>query len=156
MDDIILFTSVVNITLTVVILGLILIRHHKAVLIFSLLTFNYNIVGMMIDDSQGLLFYAGAAFTDVVIITLLRSLDKLDQLVIKLQNVCKWFIYINLLGWVLWVSYINPIVYNIACTILYLRAIVFIYKDGVRDVYGSHELDNRDSGVLSTGKRRKF
>jgi len=83
-----------------------------------------------IAESDGLLYYGGAALADIAIIILTSYFARTPVMVITLHKICFAFIVVNFAGWALWISYFPPFLYDLACAILYILALLSLISGG--------------------------
>lgn len=138
----------INITLILIILALSLVKRDKASMIFASITGLYSIPAIYIPDSQGLTYYLSAAISDLLIIVIIGRLSIINHCAIDLQNVSKVFIGVNFIGWLMWLTYQPPTIYNILSSILYLSAIVTISSIKGSDNAGSNIGNQYSSGTV--------
>ncbi len=91
-------------------------------------------------DVDGLLYYVSAASFDLLIIYLLTFERGCKKLVTRLQILLLSSIALNFIGWMMWVSYIQPKFYNAAYLVFYFVTIVcMLHKGGAYDM-GHHRM----------------
>lgn len=83
-----------------------------------------------LGDADGFIYYASAAFFDLVVIFLLSRITVIHVHVLFMQVICLLFIIANCAGWVMWYLYMPPTYYNLACYALYIAAILILLKRG--------------------------
>lgn len=115
-----------NVGLIFVMVFICIFKRDTATNIFVILTGAYSVPAWFIPESQGLVYYLGAAVTDLLIIFMINYLKLTSSIAIKLQRISKLFIAVNFIGWVFWMLYTKPFIYNSLSSILYLSAIFFI------------------------------
>lgn len=104
-----------------------------AVLIFASVTLLHD---FFMKSFDGLAYYGGAALFDVAIIILTSGINPLQKMVMTLHKVCMVSILANAAGWVMWMLYMPPGVYDFSFLIIYTWALItFIARDGA-DVGG--------------------
>jgi hypothetical protein len=74
-------------------------------------------------ELDGLAYYVSGAIAASAIVILTSFFDKVPRLVISLHKICFSAIILNAIGWLVWVFYLPPIMYNMAFIALYLWAI---------------------------------
>lgn len=97
---------------------------------------------VFLSNLDGLPYYGSAALFDLTTIMLTAYLRPIPQIVPRLHIVCLASIIMNCFGWVLWMLYFPPIVYNQSFIALYFAAIVAILWEDHIDV-GSDTMDQR-------------
>lgn len=126
-----------NSVLPLIILVFGLTAKNSSSIIFGLVSLFYAFLFHDLPGEYGGYYIMGASLADFFIIKLVSRLDEPD---IILQRLTKWFIYINLFGWVCWMSYISVKLYNFMCFILFVIIAIRTVCSG-----GTSKLDNRRS-----------
>jgi hypothetical protein len=124
-------------------------RESVNIYIFCLFSLMFNVIGDRIPAEYGSFYYIGAAATDLSIIYILSKLFRISQITIKIQQVCKLFITVNFIGWIMFMMYESPIYYNALCTILYLYTLSTTTITGVNNAMGDNAMDGGIFSVFS-------
>ena len=122
-------------------------RDKIAVYVFCLLCASFGLLERYIPDSLGTLCYLAAATTDLLIIHILSKINKPTKLILKIQDLCLYFIGANFIGWLAFMSYLEPIYYTALCTLLYLRMLIII--GGNSDSIRSFAMDSGMPSISS-------
>ena len=101
-------------------------NESKAVYIFCFLCAAYGLLEEKIPDELGLIAYLGSAYTSLSINRALSKYVNPTEMISKIRTLCWWFIAANLLGWVAFMKYIDPIYYTAVCALLYSRMIIIV------------------------------
>lgn len=105
---------------------------------FVAVTFSHE---LFFVDYDGLAYYGSAALLDLGIIVITSGINPLPKMVLRLHVICAVSIFINLLGWLLWLSYLPPTLYDMAFVALYAWALVTLIRRDKLDV-GGYSLDS--------------
>lgn len=112
-------------------------RRFTAALIFAASLLIHDV---FLSELGGLLYYGSAAFFDLLVITWLANLKQTSRLTVSILRISLVSIVLNFTGWLMWISYLKPSLYNLSYIILYTCAIIaLIKKEGLED--GSYTLD---------------
>ena len=112
-------------------------RRFPAALIFAA---SLLIHDRFLAELDGLLYYGSAAIFDLAVITWLANLRQTCKLTVNLLRVSLVSIVLNFGGWLMWITYQPPALYNLSYIILYSCAIVaLINKEGLK--HGGYTLD---------------
>lgn len=131
-------------------------QDRASIAVFSVCVILFAIVGAKIDDAYALLYYLGAAATDLLIIFILSRMAYPTRLTVQLQTACQRFIYLSSFGWVMYLVYVPPELYNFLCTLLYAWTIGVILNGGNRNVLGNNAMDRGSTRVFSSNHTRSF
>ena len=116
-----------------------------ALLLFAVLCSSYSYLSEYITNDY--LYYILAAYIDLIIIKLLSKLTEPSEAVVLLQKLCLYFIYINIMGFIVYYTEINPNIYAFSSNVLYMTVLMIaIFKD--RD-YGQFRVYSRLSSFFS-------
>jgi hypothetical protein len=85
---------------------------------------------------SGIEYYGSAALADLAIMIFISGISPTPRMVINLQWVCIASIVTNIMGWVMWLTYLSPVAYNYAYVLLYIIAFVVLTKKDNSDVGG--------------------
>ena len=77
---------------------------------------------LLFADVSGLLYYSSAALFDLAIIVCTSCLTRIPKVIVNLHKICFLFVLLNFIGWLMWYFYYSPVLYNTACSFLYLAA----------------------------------
>jgi hypothetical protein len=95
--------------------------------VFALFTAVHNLFMYPLD---GIAYYASDAVFYLFVIAATGLLTDVTRFTIQLHRICIAAIILDALGWVVWMLYLPPDVYNVAFMALYAIAIVvFIRRD---------------------------
>jgi len=135
----------INTFLTVLFLCVCFFTLSRAILAYCFFTalFTMSTLGLSKDSPSFYLYYIGAAFNDLLILMALNRLAPFTKTNRRLTYACLMSIGINSVGWVIWMLYEPPNIYNLLCTIVYMYAIVVMFLDGDTDNVGIRELAYR-------------
>lgn len=90
-----------------------------AVLSFSASLLLFGFFDELIPQDQGTIYFLLAAWIDLAIIFYISRLTHSSELIYNIQLACEAFIYVNFCGWVAYMRYIPPLIYNYTCSIIY-------------------------------------
>lgn len=93
----------------------------------------------------GFSYHGSAAIFDLLIIILVSGIRPLPELVLSLHRICAASILINVTGWVIWVLYFPPILYDLAFVALYAWLVVTLISRDKKNV-GGNTLDRGGFG----------
>lgn len=112
-------------------------RRFPAALVFAASLLIHDVFLSKLD---GLFYYGSAALFDLIVITWLANLRQTSRLTVNLLRLSLVSIVLNFSGWIMWIMYQLPALYNLSYIVLYLCAIIaLIKKEGLGD--GSYTLD---------------
>lgn len=127
--------------LTFVIVGLALLQpnaHRMAVAgIFAAFTFTHN---MFMFTFEGLAYYGTDAIFYLIVILAIASLPKASSFAVSIQKICLAAVVLDYFGWLIWMLYIPPTIYNAAFMVLYAYTIMILLK-GEREDVGDNPVD---------------
>ncbi len=110
-----------------------------AVLFFSLLCLIFSFEEQYIENNH--MYYVFACLIDLVIIEILSRISKPTLVVISIQTICRWFIYANLLGFIIYEFELPAIIYTILCGSLYIAALLStFFQGGSGGIYRNNNL----------------
>lgn len=101
---------------------------------------------MFMTQYTGLLYYGSAAFFDLAIMSILASLPRVTSLSLDLMKISMVSIFVNFIGYFMWLLYLPPHGYNAAFVAVYGFAIFAMLKKESDDV-GHSAMDKRGAGV---------
>lgn len=96
---------------------------------------------------DGIAYYGSAALTDLAVIFLTIRLRIISKTIEHLQNICVVSILLNGIGWVVWMLYLPPDVYNTSFIILYSAAIITLLRKDESDADGAYKLGRRHHNI---------
>ena len=112
-------------------------RRFPAALIFAASLLIHDV---FLSELDGLLYYGSAALFDLMVITWLANLKGTSELTVNLLRISLASVVLNFTGWLMWVSYLEPSLYNISYVLLYSCAIIALIKEEGTG-YGGYKLD---------------
>jgi hypothetical protein len=80
----------------------------------------------LLSDTGGWAYYASAAATDFLALYTLSLLSRATRLVLLLQACCVVSICLNTIGWLLWVNYLPPNLYDTMFVVLWATIILIM------------------------------
>lgn len=98
---------------------------------------------LLLFNEAGLLYYYGSAVFDVATIIIISRVAKVSSMALTIQKICLASIAVNFFGWVMWMLYMPPVMYNSLFAVLYVCALLTLITRNKSDV-GEHTLDNRN------------
>lgn len=124
-------------------------------LLYAFLTvFHY----LALDTLPGPYYYYVAGAVDFLCMALIYQFAPRNRLSFEVTVVCFVSILINAVGWILYMAYLPPHVYNVLFVALYLWAIAVLLKRDWRDVgkrrMGSHRLGGWIFGLRASDYSR--
>ena len=137
--------------LTMIIVSMFFLEDRQSinVYIFCLFCLIFNAVDKYIPEPYGGLAYIFAALTDLLIIYILSRLSHVSEVTLKIQRICKMFITVNFIGWILYMLYEPPIFYKALCTSLYFYGLITTTISGVKNVFRNSSMDWRVFSIFS-------
>lgn len=81
---------------------------------------------LLFRNSEGLLYYGSAALADLLIVEMLGRVRHVTSLTLKLQILSAVAVGLNLMGFLLWVSYLPPAFYENAFVAWYAVALLCV------------------------------
>jgi len=112
-----------------------------AICVFSLGGLTFSSIGDKLDN--GTVYHALAYCFDLLIIFTLSKLSNVSSVVTGIQKICLHFIYVNFVGWVAYMLYFPPTIYNWACSILYVWALFIILARRNTNADRNNAMDRR-------------
>ena len=103
---------------------------------------------LLLFNETGLTYYAGSALFDLAAIIIISHAAKVSSMAVNLQKICLSSIILNFFGWVMWMLYMPPVMYNSLFVALYVCALLTLITRNKSDV-GEHALDSGDLGIRS-------
>ena len=100
---------------------------------------------LLLFNETGLTYYAGSALLDLAAIIIISHAAKVSSMAVNLQKICLASIILNFFGWVMWMLYMPPVMYNSLFIALYVCALLTLITRNKSDV-GEYKLDNRNFG----------
>jgi len=95
----------------------------------------------LFSELTGLEYYASAAEFDACIIFVTANMAHPCRLIKDIQRVCAISIALNVVGWVMYMLYVPPALYDFSFTLLYLWTIIILLRKD-RQYIGDYTLDN--------------
>lgn len=110
-----------------------------AVLFFTGLCLMFSSAEVYIENNY--MYYVLACLIDLVIIEFLAMIIKPTQVMASIQIICEWFIYANLLGFIIYHFELKDISYIILCGGLYIAALLStFFQGGPSGIYRNNNL----------------
>ena len=97
-----------------------------AAMILAIFTLSHDV---FLSNWDGLAYYGSAALFDLGVITCVANLPRTPKLVNDILNISRVSMFLNCLGWIIWMNYWEPWPYNAAFVFLYCWTIVVLVKD---------------------------
>lgn len=76
------------------------------------------------------MYYILACATDLFIIEFLAAISRPTRVIVAIQTICRWFIYANLSGFIIYHFDLPDIIYIILCGALYITALLSTFFEG--------------------------
>jgi len=111
-------------------------ENKYSIMVFASLCWVFQVIGKYIPAEHGAFYYLGAGITDVLIIKLLCKVRKVTQLIIDIQTISLMFVFINLIGWVIFEEGYKSTLYDAACSSLFIVTIFVILDKGRKNELG--------------------
>jgi len=92
-------------------------------------------------SNTGGVYYGTAALFDMGIIMLTSGINPVSQTVIDLQRVCLASIFVNFIGYCIYLAWLPPTVYNVSFMVLYTWTFIILIERNGTDV-GGYRLDS--------------
>ena len=100
-----------------------------ACVVFSgLLIFN----DLLLASKEGLFYYGGSALFDLATIVIISR--NASRMALSLQKICIASIGLNFFGWIMWMLYMPPVMYDSLFIALYVCALFTLIKRNKTDV----------------------
>ena len=96
-----------------------------AAVVFAGFAFLYETVGPSLD---GWMYYGGAAMMDCIALILLSGIRPSSKMIFNLELVLLLSILGNFFGWVMWINYLAPTIYDAGFLVLYAMALGALLK----------------------------
>lgn len=109
---------------------------------------------LFLSHLTGLPYYGSAALFDLAIIVLTSGVRPVPAVVIRLQEICLVSIVANLMGYLLWASFLPPVAYDVCFTLIYLWAVISMLKKDAADDVGGFTEDSWGSCIRFGGYAR--
>ena len=97
-------------------------------------------------DVYGFAYYGSAAVIDAGIIAALSLVRPIPKMAIRLQTLCTISIGLNVVGWVLWRTGLEPTVYNWAYVVFYASMLLTMIRRGHSNNVGINPTDSGRTG----------
>ena len=126
-------------TYALVVIALIQPTPHRryTAMTFAAFTFAHN---MFMYPLEGIAYYASDALFYVAVMAITCKFNDIAKLTINIHRLCIAAIVLDAFGWVLWMAYLPPDVYNAAFVALYATAVVVLLIRDESDVRGGGAL----------------
>lgn len=122
-----------------------------AVLFFSGLCLIFGLAEIYIENNY--MYYVLACATDLFIIEFLSKISKPTSAITSIQTVCRWFIYANLLGFIVYHYDLPAIIYTILCDSLYVTALLStFFQGGSGGIYRNNNIHSNFHPYYHTSK----
>jgi len=95
----------------------------------------------LISDVDGLAYYGSAALFDMGIIMLVSGINPVPRMVTDLQGICMASVFINGIGYFIWLAELPPIIYDTSFMVLYTWTLLILIERNGTDV-GGYRLDS--------------
>ena len=143
------FTLDYALVVAIMLVGVLLLNDNNKIIayVFSGITITSNVIGELIPNEYGSMYYLAAALADLAIIYALSNLSRPSELTIDVQDACRYFILVNLFGWAAFMLYIKPDVYNLLCAILYSWILLTMIRNKDDYVLGNNAMDRWWNGI---------
>lgn len=112
-------------------------RLYSAV-IFTALTIAHD---LFFRHAVDLNYYLSAALVDLLIVALTSTVIPAPKMLQSLHKICLFSVILNLIGWIMYMLYLEPAAYDAAFTLIYVYAIWVMFKKDRCDV-GNYSLDS--------------
>ena len=101
-------------------------KRRPTALIFALFTLGHD---MLMSGLDGLAYYGSAALFDLCVITCLANIRQSSRLTVSLLKVSLVSIVLNFIVWLMWITYLPPLLYNLSYGVLYSYVIITLIKN---------------------------
>jgi len=101
---------------------------------------------LLFNDTEGLLYYGSAALFDLLAIMMIAHLAIPTNLAKQVLFICSASIVMNYMGFVLWIAYMSPALYNWGFVVLNLCTIICLIKR--EPGHGRQATDNSSGTVI--------
>jgi len=109
-----------------------------AAVVFVVITLSHE---FFMSDFEGLAYYGSAALFDMGIIMLTSGINPVHQMVIDLQRICLASVFVNFMGYFIWLFYLPSTVYDMSFMVLYTWTLIILTERNGADV-GGYRLDS--------------
>lgn len=110
-----------------------------AVLFFSGFCLIFSFAESGIEN--GYMYYICACATDLFIIEFLSRITKPTRVIVAIQIICEWFIYANILGFIIYHFELQDIIYTVLCGGLYIAALLStLLQGGSGGIYRNYNI----------------
>ena len=99
---------------------------------------------LILFEKEGFAYYGGSALFDLAAIIVISCTVKVSSMALTIQKICLASICLNFFGWVMWMLYMPPVMYNSLFIALYVCALLTLITRNKSDV-GEYKLDSRSS-----------
>jgi hypothetical protein len=115
-------STITYLIMAIVVLSLIQPNAHRlvAAAIFSTVLVCFDII---FGDFDGFLYYGGAALSNFLIVFLTSFISPSSKMILRLQKTCMFMMIANLVGYLLWVFYYPPFLYDLTFAVLFCFSI---------------------------------
>lgn len=129
-----------------------LTRMHPVALTLALACSSHKV---LCDGLDGVWYYLSAGVFDVLVIGIIAVFIRPSTMAKSILWICMASLLLNFYGWLIWFLYLSPETYNMAFTILYCLAILFLLrKDSAKDE--SNNLVRLKLGVFPAARCERF
>ncbi len=109
-----------------------------AAVVFVVVTLSHE---FFMSDTDGLIYYGSAALFDMGIIMLTSGINPIHQMVTDLQRICLASVFVNFIGYFIWLSYLPPTIYDMSFMVLYAWTFIILIERNGADV-GGYRVDS--------------
>lgn len=110
---------------------------------------------VFLSDLDGFAYYWSDAGFNLATIVALACISRPSKLIITLQHLGLISLMLNIYGWIAWMSYLQPDVYNLAFIGLYFTAIIILMW-GSDGVLGGSKMDRGHPGLSRHAYQRGY
>ena len=100
----------------------------------------------LLSSTGGYIYYIASSVFALAIIILISFIRPITKLAVSLQKICLASILLNFLGWVMWMLYMPPVMYNSLFVALYICALLTLTTRNKSDV-GEYKLHSWRSSL---------
>ena len=104
-----------------------------AAFVFSALMYAHE---YFMSDLDGILYYGSIVLFNLIAVVLLGLINPTPKMVIRLQLILLIFALVNFMGWIMWMLYMPPLIYDLACAILFASTLITLILRDKQDVGG--------------------
>jgi len=96
---------------------------------------------LIFSDYEGLIYHGSTALCYLGIMIFTAPAVNVTRLVLDIHKICIMAIFINAWGWLAWVEYLPPSLYNLASMVLHACSVYVLLKRTRKADHGSFKLD---------------